>query len=65
MIPILLTLSIVKDITWNTLNKHQQAIECFDKALQIDPNNKVAQKNKEASLKMITYSIVLIYIYNS
>jgi hypothetical protein len=59
MIPILLTFSIVKGITWNTLNKYQQAIECF-KALQIDPNNKVAQKSKEASLKMITYSIVLI-----
>jgi hypothetical protein len=60
MIPILLSLSIVKGITWNTLNKHQQTIESFDKALQIDPNNKVAQKSKEASLKIITYSIVLI-----
>ncbi len=35
------------------LEKYEEAIKCYDKALEIDPENPVAEKNRKAALKAL------------
>jgi tetratricopeptide (TPR) repeat protein len=43
-----------KGIALNLLLRYSEAIECFDKALEIRPNYKVALEKKNAILKSIS-----------
>jgi tetratricopeptide (TPR) repeat protein len=42
-----------KGVALYSLKKYEEAIKCFDKVLEIDPENPVAEKNRKAALKAL------------
>jgi tetratricopeptide (TPR) repeat protein len=41
---------ITKGVALKNLGKHNEAIECYDKAIKIDPNYALAWNNKDLAL---------------